>query len=114
MNKKYIRKKRIFKRIFGTVQKPRLSIFRSNRHFYAQLIDDINQRTIAEISTNNSNYPKLFSLNSKVTKDLGSKFAKKILDSNLSKKIVFDKNRWIYHGRIKSFADGLRENGLNF
>jgi large subunit ribosomal protein L18 len=114
MKKRYLKKKRIFKRIYGTALKPRLSVFRSNKHFYAQLIDDINHVSLLSISTNSVDYKKPFHLNCNITSKLGSDFYEKIISSKITEKVVFDKNKKPYHGRIKAFAEALREKGLQF
>jgi large subunit ribosomal protein L18 len=112
-NKSYNRKRihyRIRKRIKGTAQKPRLSVFRSNKEIYCQLIDDINGVTLASAST--KGLPKS---NNKVTQsfEVGKVIADKAKSINIET-IVFDRGGYLYHGRVKSLADGAREGGLKF
>ncbi len=110
------RKKHIRKRISGTPDKPRLVVFRSAKHIYAQLVDDVNQKTITGVSS--------------LTKDLQAEIAKagskvevaKVVGKGIAEKakklkleqVVFDRNGYIYHGRIKAVAEGAREGGLKF
>ena len=109
------RKKRIRKKIFGTEQRPRLSVFRSARHIYAQIIDDINGHTIVTASSVEKEVkaqPKFddkVSLASYVGKLLGQRAVSKGVS-----KVVFDRNGFLYHGRVKAVSDGAREAGLDF
>ncbi len=108
------RKVRIRKKVSGTAQRPRLVVFRSNMHVYVQLVNDEQGVTIASSSTlalgkggaavkpNRENAAK-------VGKDIAAKALEKSID-----KVVFDRNGYIYHGRIKALADGAREGGLKF
>lgn len=102
------RKLRVRKNIFGTDKIPRLSVYKSNRNIYAQLIDDLTGKTLANSSTkelklDSKNVDSSF----KVGKDLGKKAkALKI------ERVVFDRNGYIYHGKIKSLADGVRSENI--
>jgi large subunit ribosomal protein L18 len=109
------RKKRIFSKIFGTFQKPRLSIFCSNNHFYAQVIDDINQKTLVSFSSLKLKSDKFtrLKLNCSLSKLVGVSLAENMLNKNF-KKIVFDRNGKLYHGKVQVFAESLRANGINF
>ena len=93
--------------------KPRLSVFRSNKHIYCQIIDDNNHRTLCASSTLDINLKK--NLKSTGTKDaaiqVGKDIAEKAKKCGL-KEIVFDRGGYLYHGRVKSLADGARDNGL--
>ena len=119
MNKDYHRKLRhirVRKKISGTDQKPRLVVFRSNKHFYAQLINDQIKKTIVSISdlelkskSDNNEKTKKVS----ISYELGLMIAKKAQAKKINK-IVFDKGGYQFHGRVKSFADGARKGGLNF
>ncbi len=105
------RKTRIRKKVFGTSERPRLVVYRSNRYIYAQIIDDINGHTIAAYSSlklgeNNT-------LNKEIAKKVGKKIAKIAMEKNVEK-VVFDRNGYIYHGRVKALAEGAREGGLKF
>lgn len=98
------RHRRIRARIFGTSEKPRLCVFRSNQYIYAQLIDDEKNKVIA------SGKGKL---NIGEAKKVGAVIAKKAIEKKV-KKVVFDRGGYKYHGRIKSLAEGAREGGLKF
>ena len=104
-------KRSIRKKVSGTNSKPRLSVFRSNKAIYVQLIDDLNAVTIAAASSKNTD----INGNSKVeiAKEVGALIAKKANDMGIDS-IVFDRNGYRYHGRIKALAEGARENGLKF
>jgi large subunit ribosomal protein L18 len=109
-NRRYIqRKRRVRGSIFGTESRPRVTVFRSNKHFYAQAIDDTKGNTLA--------YSDGFKLGVKsnkdgavvVAKDLGDKLKAVGIES-----IVFDRNGYLYHGVVASFAEALRESGIKF
>lgn len=108
-------KKRYLKKVQGTITKPRLAVFRSHKHIYAQLIDDKNAITIAFSSTLNKEIAmKVTSTSTKEASILvGEDVAKKALEKNVTK-IVFDRGNRPYHGRIKSVAEGARKEGLVF
>ena len=93
--------------------RPRLSIFRSGRHIYAQLIDDGLGKTLATASTNEkeSNAPKTWNLDAAVS--VGHKIAERALAKGI-KQVLFDRGGYIYHGRVKALADAARESGLEF
>ncbi|MBI2626664.1 MAG: 50S ribosomal protein L18 [Parcubacteria group bacterium] len=105
------RHKRIRAKISGTLDCPRLSIFRSNQHLYSQLIDDINGRTLLSVSDLKIKKPKT-SLKQKA-KDLGLLLAEKAKQVNI-KTVVFDRGGYKFHGIIKEFANAAREGGLKF
>lgn len=100
-------KKRIRSQCSGSDTKPRVSVFRSNKYFYAQAIDDIKGHTIASID---SRVLKLGNTKEDTNK-IGAEFAKILIGKNIQK-VVFDRNGYLYHGVIASFADGLRSNGI--
>jgi large subunit ribosomal protein L18 len=104
------RKSRIRKNISGTTDIPRLSVYRSNKHIFAQIIDDVNSVTLAAAS-DIKNKKKMIKKDSAklVGKELGTIANKKGI-----KKVVFDRNGNMYHGRVKELADGARESGLIF
>ncbi|MBG0791442.1 MAG: 50S ribosomal protein L18 [Desulfovibrionaceae bacterium] len=109
-----LRKPRIRKKISGTESRPRLVVFRSNLHIYAQLVDDENGVTLASTSTQvlNKGGETL-----KSNKESASQVGKAIAEAAKAKNIetvVFDRNGYIYHGKIKALADGAREGGLKF
>jgi large subunit ribosomal protein L18 len=106
------RKSRIRKKINGTPERPRLVVFRSNKHIYAQIIDDLAGATLASAST-----LALEGDDIKLTVDNAKLVGKKVAEEAIKKSItnvVFDRNGFVYHGRIKAVADGAREGGLNF
>lgn len=102
--------KKIRTKIHGTSTKPRLCVFKSLQNFYAQLIDDDKGVTIASVSTVKN---KEYSGNIKAAKELGKIMAKKIKDTKV-KTIVFDRSGYIYHGRVKAFAEAIRKEGVKF
>jgi large subunit ribosomal protein L18 len=92
----------------------RLCISRSNKNFYAQIIDDSKGHTLVAISTLSKDFPEMKnSGNIEAAKSLGKLIAEKAIASGI-KKVVFDRNGYLYHGKIKAFADSARENGLEF
>lgn len=101
----------IRKKISGTPERPRLSIFRSNRGIYAQIIDDTKGITLASAST--TELGDKARLNVETSKNVGKKLAEKALASGIQA-IVFDRNGYLYHGNVKAFAEGAREGGLKF
>ena len=109
------RKGRIRKRIFGTEQRPRLSVFRSAKHIYAQLVIDSTGSTILAASTLSPVLrAEIGDLDkSDAAKKVGQWIGKKALEKNIQQ-VVFDRNGFLYHGRIKALADGARESGLVF
>lgn len=102
--------RRIRKSIIGSATRPRLCVFRSNKSTYAQLIDDANGKTIMAASTSEL---KVAGTKIEQAKALGLELGKKAKTQNLDS-IVFDRNGYLYHGRVKAIADGLREGGLKF
>ena len=109
-NKAYKRKLRIRKKIKNISSFPRLSVFRSNKYIYAQIIDDAKKETIVGIF-DKTIIGKL--TKTERAKKLGTEIARKALEKNI-KKVVFDKGSYAYHGRIKEVALGAREGGLIF
>lgn len=101
---------RIRKSVGGTSERPRLCVFRSTSHTYAQLIDDVSGKTLAASSTKSASQGKK---NIDASKAVGADLAKKAMEKNI-KKVVFDRGGYVYHGRIKAVADGAREAGLDF
>ena len=108
------RKKRIRKKIKGNSEKPRLSVFRSASHIYAQIIDDDERRTVIAASSLSQEIAKGEKGNkTEVAKKVGALVAKRCIENNI-KKVVFDRNGFVYNGRIKALAEGARESGLEF
>jgi large subunit ribosomal protein L18 len=128
--KRVRRHKRIRAKIKGTAKRPRLSVFRSNKYIYAQLIDDSKGHTLISVSDleleklkiknkklktqiKNEKTEKILSSKIKVTYEIGRLIAQKALEKKI-KQVVFDKGEYKYHGRIKAVAEGAREAGLVF
>lgn len=109
------RKVRIRKNIFGTEERPRLSVFRSAKHIYAQVVIDSTGSTIVAASTLSPEIRDSIAdvEKSDAAKKVGELIGKKALEKNI-KKVVFDRNGFLYHGRIKALAEGARESGLDF
>ena len=109
------RKKRIRKKINGTMQRPRLSVFRSARHIYAQVVDDTAGHTLAAASTMDKEVQSGSKFENKVdaAKFVGKLVGERALGKGI-KEVVFDRNGFLYHGRIKSLSEGAREAGLVF
>ena len=102
-------------RIKGTNERPRLSVYRSNENIYAQIIDDINSKTLISCSTLDRSVKLALSTGRtcEASRAMGEKLAKLSLKKNITK-IVFDRGPYLYHGRIKALADGARAAGLQF
>jgi large subunit ribosomal protein L18 len=109
------RKKRIRKNISGTSERPRLTVYRSLQHIYAQLVDDAQGRTVLGVSTRSRELQgKLKSADTiAAAKQVGMLVAEKALALKVER-VVFDRNGYLYHGRIKALADAAREKGLKF
>jgi large subunit ribosomal protein L18 len=105
-------KARLRKKIYGTPERPRLSVFKSARYIYAQLVDDVTGKTLAHV-TSLKMKPVKGEGKVGVAKNVGLEIAKAAGAKNINQ-IVFDRNGFIYHGRIKAVADGAREGGLKF
>lgn len=103
------------KRVKGTSQRPRLNVFKSAKHIYAQIIDDTTGKTLAAASTllADVNTGLSYTGNTEAAQKVGEAIAKKALEQNIIA-VVFDRNGFLYHGRIKALADSARENGLSF
>lgn len=110
------KKKRIRKRVHGTGERPRLVVFRSNRHIYAQLVDDTTHRVLTGVSSlTEALRPAVKEAKRKVevAKVVGKGIAEKAKELKITK-VVFDRGGYLYHGRVKALADGAREGGLQF
>ncbi len=108
---RFKRKRRIRARVDGTSERPRFAVFRSNRHIYAQLIDDVKGHTLVSASTLEEELKAHGSIVG--AKVLGGVIAKRALAKNVSQ-VVFDRSGYLYHGQIKALADAARESGLQF
>lgn len=104
---------RIRKKVNGTPEMPRLSVFRSNTDIYAQLIDDTKGVTIASASSKQKDISAQKTHKSAKSKMVGESIAKKAIELGV-KKVVFDRGGYVYHGRVKAVAEGAREGGLDF
>jgi large subunit ribosomal protein L18 len=117
MDKKFIKKKkiqyRIRKKVVGSAQKPRLSVFRSNSDIYVQLIDDVDGKTIASASSRDKDISAQKGTKIEKSKLVGAAIARKATELGI-KDCTFDRGGNLYHGRVKSVADGAREGGLQF
>jgi len=107
------RKSRTRYRIAQTAERPRLSIFRSGRHIYAQVIDDRAGATVAAASSNEKEGKAPKTWNMDAAKSVGQKIAERAIAKGV-KQVVFDRGGYIYHGRVKALADAAREGGLEF
>jgi large subunit ribosomal protein L18 len=109
------RKLRIRNKISGTTERPRLSVFRSSQHIYAQVVDDTTGKTLASASTLSGDLKGALDESDKTdaAKKVGALIAKICLGKSLDK-VVFDRNGYLYHGRVKALADAAREAGLSF
>ncbi|MFA7616341.1 MAG: 50S ribosomal protein L18 [Moheibacter sp.] len=103
-------KRRVRRNIFGTAERPRLSVYRSNKEIYAQLIDDKAGVTLASAS---SREKAEGTTKTEISASVGKLIAEKAKAKGIET-VVFDRNGFVYHGRIKALADGAREGGLNF
>jgi large subunit ribosomal protein L18 len=107
--------RRVRKKVFGTPERPRLAVYKSLKHLHAQVIDDVNGVTLVSASTVEKEIKeKVKGLKkSEAAKVLGKVIAERALEKGISK-VVFDRGGFIYHGRVKAFAEGAREGGLQF
>lgn len=106
------RHKRVRAKISGCAQRPRLNVFRSSQHIYAQLIDDKACVTLVAASTMDKDFEG-FGGNKEAARKVGVSIAKKAAEKGISD-VVFDRSGYVYHGRIKELAEGAREGGLKF
>jgi large subunit ribosomal protein L18 len=105
---------RVRKAVTGTSERPRLNVFRSSKHIYAQIIDDVKGHTVASASSLSKELESLkHGANKAAARAVGQLIAQKAKEKSVSK-VVFDRGGYVYHGRIKELADGAREGGLKF
>jgi large subunit ribosomal protein L18 len=109
------RKKRVRSHLKGTLERPRLNVFRSLNHIYAQAIVDTNGKTLVSASTLSPELKESLGVSGNVeaAKKVGELIAKKCLEKGIQK-VVFDRNGYLYHGRVKALAEAARTNGLIF
>lgn len=104
---------RVRSKLTGTAARPRLNVFRSNKHIYAQLIDDVNGVTLVSASTLDKEVSLESTGNVDAAVKVGELVAKRAVEKGVTV-IVFDRGGYLYHGRVKALADAARENGLEF
>ena len=109
------RERRVRAHIFGTAERPRLSVHRTNAHIYAQVIDDVDSKTIATASTLDPEFRATGKLgsNKEAAEFIGKLIGKRALEAGVTT-VTFDRGGRLYHGRVKALADGAREAGLKF
>ncbi len=109
------RKKRVRKKVFGTLQRPRLTVYRSSRHIYAQIIDDTAGHTLVAASTMEKTMKAPAEGKGKIAEAtaIGKLVAQRAKEKGIAQ-VVFDRNGFLYHGRVKAVSDGAREAGLDF
>ena len=116
VDKNAVRKKRhsrVRAKLSGTEARPRLNVFRSNKHIYAQLVDDVKGVTLASASTLDKEVSLESTGNVDAAVKVGELVAKRAVEKGI-KSVVFDRGGYLYHGRVKALADAARENGLEF
>jgi large subunit ribosomal protein L18 len=104
---------RVRAKLSGTTVRPRLNVYRSNQHIYAQIIDDVNSVTIASASTMDKELSLEGTSNVDAAQKVGELVAKRAVEKGV-KEVVFDRGGYLYHGRVKALADAAREAGLQF
>jgi large subunit ribosomal protein L18 len=104
---------RVRKKVSGTAERPRLAVFRSNKHIVAQVIDDVAGRTLAAASTHEADVRGGATGNTDAASAVGQRVAERAKAAGVTK-VVFDRGGYRYHGRVKSLADGARDGGLEF
>lgn len=109
--KRIRRHKRIRSRVFGTSERPRLSVFRTSKHIYAQLIDDDNGKTLFSARSNEMKSKKSEG-KIKLAFATGEEIAKQAVKNNITN-VVFDRGGYLFHGRVKALAEGAKKGGLN-
>lgn len=103
---------RIRRRMSGTAERPRLTVFRSNKEMYAQIVDDVEGKTLVAASSMEKGFDKQ-GTKSDIASFVGKNIAERAKQAGITT-VVFDRNGYLYHGRVKSLAEAARENGLKF
>ena len=103
---------RVRNKISGTAERPRLNVFRSAKHIYAQIIDDVNGVTLAAASTNEKSFEN-YGGNKEAAREIGKLVAQRAIEKGITC-VVFDRSGYLNHGRVKELAEGAREGGLQF
>lgn len=111
--KRLTRHYRVRNKISGTPERPRLSVYRSEKNIYAQVIDDVNQTTLVSASSADKDFEVKIGSNKDAAKLVGQNLAKKAIEKGITE-VVFDRGGYIYHGRVKELAEAAREAGLKF
>lgn len=111
--RRYRIKRRIRKVVSGTAERPRLSVFRSNKQIYVQLIDDLSGATVVAASSREKGIAEQQVNKIEQARLVGLRIAEKAKEQNIEQ-VVFDRNGYLYHGRVKSLAEAAREGGLKF
>lgn len=106
---------RVRKKVFGTPERPRLSVFRSTKHIYAQIIEDVSQRTLVSAASVEPSIKALLDATAgqEVARQVGKILGQRALEKGIEK-VAFDRGGYLYHGRVKALAEGAREAGLDF
>ena len=115
--KRIIRHKRIRKKVYGTQERPRMAFFKSLTNLYVQLIDDETGKTLLSASTIDKDFVEKFGIRGGKSKEMARKLGEFIAEKALAKgieNVVFDRGGFIYHGKVKAFAEAAREKGLKF
>jgi large subunit ribosomal protein L18 len=107
------RHKRVRGKISGTAERPRLNVFRSANHIYAQIINDVEGTTLVSMSSNDKDYKGKTGGNCTAAGEIGKELAARAKKKGITQ-VVFDRGGYLYHGRVKALADGAREGGLEF
>ncbi|RUM50778.1 MAG: 50S ribosomal protein L18 [Hydrogenothermus sp.] len=115
--KRIIRHKRIRKKVFGTAERPRMAFYKSLNNLYVQIIDDEKGHTLVSASTIDKDFVEKYGFRGGKNKEIARKLGEFIAEKALAKgieKVVFDRGGFIYHGKVKEFAEAAREKGLKF
>lgn len=112
-DKRVKRHQRVRKNLFGTPEKPRLCVYRSNKNISAQIIDDVNGHTLVSASSLDKDLAGTYGGNKEAAKKVGEAVAKRALEKGIEV-VAFDRGGFLYHGRVKELAEGAREAGLKF
>jgi large subunit ribosomal protein L18 len=109
------RRDRVRDRVRGTGNRPRLSVYRSDRHIYAQVVDDLSGKTVLAVSTRSPELREVLKKTADVeaAKQVGLAAARRCIEKGI-RQVVFDRNGFLYHGRVRAVAEGAREGGLQF
>ena len=106
-------KLRVRRKVFGTAERPRLCVYRSLKHIYVQVVDDTAGRTLASASSLEKDFPTKAGYNKQAASELGKLIARRSMDKGIEQ-VVFDRNGFKYHGRVRTLAEAAREGGLKF